>query len=257
MDLDLLGKEYIVCGATSGFGHAIAIRLINEGARVIAIARGEEKLRELHDAYPENTDFLVGDITQSDTQKRLLRIIEKRPQAGILVNAGGPPAKSFGEATLEDWDQAYAQLVRWKIEITKILLPRFTSQGFGRFVYIESSAVKQPIENLALSTTMRLAVVGFVKTLSQENVDKGVTFNVLAPGYHYSPAVERLIIKKAETNKISRKEALSQIENTIPMGKTGKLEHFASLAIWLLSPLADYVTGQVYLVDGGLVKSTM
>jgi 3-oxoacyl-[acyl-carrier protein] reductase len=257
MNLYLAGKEFIVCGATSGFGHAIAMQLIGEGARVIAIARGEEKLKELRDAYPEYTDILVGDITNSDTLKHLLKLTEKKVIAGILVNAAGPPAKSFADTSLNDWDQAYKQLVRWKVEITKAFLPRFLEQGSGRFVYIESSAVKQPIENLVLSTSMRLAVVGFVKTLSQEVADTGITFNVLAPGYHYTPAVERLVIKKSETDKISKKEALKQIENSIPMKRTGNIEHFATLAVWLLSPLAGYVTGQIYTVDGGVVKSTL
>jgi 3-oxoacyl-[acyl-carrier protein] reductase len=257
MNLELTGKEYIVCGATSGFGHAIAIQLIGEGANVIAIARGEEKLKELKDAYPGHVEIVVGNITESNSLKLLKKVSEKRNIAGILVNAGGPPAKSFMETSQEDWDDSYMQLVRWKVEITKAFLPQFIKQGFGRFVYIESSAVKQPMENLVLSTSMRLAVVGFVKTLSQEIANKGVTFNILAPGYHFTPAVERLVLKKSEVNKISRKEALAQIENTIPMGKTGNLEHFATLAVWLLSPLSDYITGQVYTVDGGVVKGTL
>jgi 3-oxoacyl-[acyl-carrier protein] reductase len=257
MNLDLSGKEYIICGATSGFGHAIAMLLMEEGAKVIAIARSEEKLKEFNEAYPDRSEYLTGDITQPGTTKQLLKLTEKRNISGILVNAGGPPAKSFADNSLEDWDQAYHQLVRWKIDITKAFLPRFINQGFGRFLYIESSAVKQPIENLILSTSMRLAVVGMVKTLSQESADKGITFNVLAPGYHYTPAVERLVLKKSETGKISRKEALAQIENSIPMKRTGNIDHFASLAIWLLSPLADYVTGQVYTIDGGVVKSTL
>ena len=173
------------------------------------------------------------------------------------MNASGPPAKQFVETTLNDWDEAYKKLVRWKIELTQTFLPIFLKNKSGRFVYIESSAVKQPLDNLVLSTSMRLSVVGFVKTLSQELPDKGITFNVLAPGYHSTPAVERLINKKAETQKISKKEARLQIEKGIPMQITGNINHFASLAVWLLSPLSEYVTGQVYAVDGGVIKSTL
>jgi 3-oxoacyl-[acyl-carrier protein] reductase len=104
---------------------------------------------------------------------------------------------------------------------------------------------------------LRLSVVGFVKTLSQEIPDKGVTFNILAPGYHYTAAVERLINKKSETEKISKKEAKTLLEKSIPMKRTGNVDHFASLAIWLLSPLSNYVTGQVFTIDGGVVKSTL
>lgn len=257
MDFKIKGKKFIVCGATSGFGQAIAKQLVEEGAEIIAVARGEEKLKEFAEAFGKQVHIHIGDITQSKTITQLAKLTEKEEIAGILVNASGPPAKSFVETTLADWDEAYNQLVRWKVEITKAFLPKFIKQGTGRFLYIESSAVKQPLENLVLSTSLRLSVVGFVKTLSQEIPDKGVTFNIMAPGYHYTAAVERLVNKKSEIDKISKKEALKRIENSIPMKKSGDVDHFASLAVWLLSPLADYVTGQVYTLDGGVVKSTL
>jgi 3-oxoacyl-[acyl-carrier protein] reductase len=257
MDLNLKEKTFIVCGATSGFGQAIAKQLINEGAKIVAIARNEEKLREFAEAYGKQVEILIGDITQSQTIVQLKKITEGREISGILVNASGPPAKSFKETTLADWDEAYRQLVRWKVEITQAFLPVFLKQGYGRFLYIESSAVKQPLENLVLSTSLRLSVVGFVKTLSQEIADQGITFNIMAPGYHYTAAVERLINKKSETEKISKKEAKAQLEKSIPMKRTGNVDHFASLAVWVLSPLADYVSGQLFTIDGGVVKSTL
>lgn len=257
MDLNLKGKKFIICGATSGFGQAIAKQLVGEGAEIIAVARSEEKLREFAEAYGKQVQILIGDITQTKTIAQLIKITEGFELAGILINASGPPAKSFVETKLADWDEAYRQLVRWKVEITQAFLPKFIKQGTGRFLYIESSAVKQPFENLVLSTSLRLSVVGFVKTLSQEIPDKGITFNILAPGYHYTAAVERLINKKSEVEKISKKEAKNRIEQSIPMKRTGNVDNFASLAVWLLSPLADYVTGQVYTIDGGVVKSTL
>jgi 3-oxoacyl-[acyl-carrier protein] reductase len=257
MYLNLKEKTFIVCGATSGFGQAIAKQLINEGAKIVAIARNEEKLREFAEAYGKQVEIMIGDITQSQTIVQLKKITEGREISGILVNASGPPAKSFKETTLADWDEAYRQLVRWKVEITQAFLPVFLKQGYGRFLYIESSAVKQPLENLVLSTSLRLSVVGFVKTLSQEIADQGITFNIMAPGYHYTAAVERLINKKSETEKISKKEAKAQLEKSIPMKRTGNVDHFASLAVWVLSPLADYVSGQLFTIDGGVVKSTL
>jgi 3-oxoacyl-[acyl-carrier protein] reductase len=257
MDLNISNKTFIICGATSGFGQAIAKQLMQEGARIIAIARNEEKLKEFQDAYKQHMEILIGDITQSKTLTKLKEFTKDKNISGILVNSSGPPAKTFNETTIDDWDEAYRQLMRWKIEITKTFLPLFLKEGYGRFLYIESSAVKQPLENLILSTSLRLSVVGFVKTLSQEMPDKGITFNILAPGYHNTPAAERLINKKAENSKISKKEARRLIENAIPMKRMGNVDHFASLATWLFSPLADYVTGQVYTIDGGVVKSTL
>lgn len=254
MDLGIKNKTYIVCGATSGFGNAIAMQLLKEEANVIAVARNEEKLKMIQHS---NVEILAGDITRSSTMEELLKIASGRKVDGILVNASGPPAKTFEETVMQDWDEAYRSLLRWKVELTKLFLPAFLENNYGRFVYIESSAVKQPIDNLILSTSLRLSVVGFVKSLSQEVSGKGVTFNVLAPGYHFTPAVDRLIVKKAEKEKISVNEARSSIEKGIPVGHAGRAEYFATLAVWLLSPMAEYVTGQVYAVDGGTIKSIL
>lgn len=257
MDLQLKDKLFVVCGATSGFGFSTYQRLIAEKAKVIAVARGKERLSNLFKSNPRYTETLCGDITQDTTIHDLLEKIGSRPLSGVLVNASGPPAKSFAETDIADWDQAYHQLLRWKVELTKQLLPKFDQQKYGRFLYIESSSVKQPFENLVLSTSLRLAVVGLIKTLSQEIPDKGITFNVLAPGYHYTPASERLIVKKVESSDLSFQEARGLIEQNIPMKKMGDVDKFASLAAWLLSPLSEYITGQVFAVDGGVVKSTL
>jgi 3-oxoacyl-[acyl-carrier protein] reductase len=257
MNLDIKGKGFLVCGATSGFGLGITKTLINEGAKVFAVARNEDKLRELKDAYQNNIETFQHDLTDSKSIQNLFKQTEKKDLAGILVNAGGPPAMKFMETKMKDWDEAYHNILRWKIELTQTFLPRFIKQNYGRFVYIESSAVKQPLENLVLSTSMRLSVVGAIKTLSQELPDKGVTFNILAPGYHYTPAVERLINKKALDEKISKKQAKKLLEDRIPMKKTGDVDNFAGLATWLLSPFSEYITGQIFAVDGGVLRGTL
>lgn len=257
MDLGHKNRFYIVCGATSGFGLSVAKQLISEGANVMAVARTEKKLEELKDEFKDNIEIFAGDITRSSVIKEINQKTLGRTIDGILVNSGGPPAMSFQETKLENWDDAYQQLLRWKIELVKTFLPEMQKRKYGRFLFIESSAVKQPIENLVLSTSLRLAVVGFVKTLSQEIPLSGITFNIIAPAYHYTPAVERLVRKKSENEKISFDEARKLMEDAMPMKRTGNVDDFASLALWLLSPLSAYVTGQVYAVDGGVLKSTL
>ncbi len=257
MDLNLNDKHFVICGATSGFGGAMANQLIDEGAHIIAIARNEEALVELQSKAFEQVEILCGDITQSETINELKSIVGERYLSGIVVNAGGPPARTFVETSLKDWDDAYQKLLRWKVEITHTFLPKFQKQGYGRFLYIESSSVKQPIENLILSTSLRLAVVGMMKTISEEHAQEGITFNVMAPSFHNTPAVDRLVKKKADNLGISFEEAREMAEKNLKLGKAGDPEDFGSLGLWLLSEKSSFVTGQVYAVEGGNVKSTL
>jgi len=257
MDLQLKDNLFCVTGATSGFGKAIAQLLIEEGAQVIINARKEDKLLAFQKQYPEQVEVLIGDITTDAIIANLFRMIGQRKLSGMVINAGGPPAMSFLESELPDWDDAYKKVMRWKIKITKEVLDKMMPQSYGRIVFIESASVKQPIENLVLSNSFRLGVVGFVKTLSQEIADAGITLNVLAPGYHHTPAMERLFTKKSMLLGVSPEEAKSIFEKEIAVGKLGQAEDLASLAIWLLSSKSGYITGQTISVDGGLIKGVL
>ncbi len=256
MNLELTDQLFIVGGATSGFGKAVAHKLLEEGAAVIAVARSREQLHELYDVH-KKAEVVVGDITQSFTIEQLQQQVGDRLLHGMLVNAGGPPAKTVLETTLNDWDDAYATLLRWKVELTKAFVPAMINAGYGRIVFIESSSVKQPIENLVLSTSLRLAVVGFVKTLSQEIAKSGVTLNILGPGSHNTPAIDRLYHKKSEQTGLPFEEVKKAGIQQIPVGRLGEAEDFASLAVWLLSKQSGFVTGQTMMIDGGAVRSTL
>lgn len=254
MDLEIKDKLFIVCGATSGLGNGVAEALLQDGASVIAVARDEKKLNDLGNKYPGQIEPLQGDITENDTLVRLLNKLDNRFLNGLLVNAGGPPAKSFLETELLDWDDAYQKILRWKVEITKLFLPVFTKQKYGRIVYIESESVKQPVKNLVLSNSLRAAVVGFVKTLSQEIAASGITLNILAPGFHDTAAVQRLFTKRAEIEGISKEKAQQNYESEIPVNRMGDPLKFGMLGAWLLSTHSGYITGQTITVDGGAVK---
>lgn len=256
MNLELTDQLFIVGGATSGFGKAVAHKLLEEGAAVIAVARNREQLHELYDVH-KKAEVVVGDITQSFTIEQLKQQVDDRLLHGMLVNAGGPPAKTVLETTLNDWDDAYAKILRWKVEITQTFVPAMINAGYGRIVFIESSSVKQPIENLVLSTSLRLAVVGFVKTLSQEIAKSGVTLNILGPGSHNTPAIDRLYHKKSEQTGLPFDEVKKAGIQQIPVGRLGEAEDFASLAVWLLSKQSGFVTGQTMMIDGGAVRSTL
>jgi 3-oxoacyl-[acyl-carrier protein] reductase len=254
MNLEIKNKLFLVTGASSGFGYAIMKRLVEEEAHVIAVARNSEKLEKASKEIGMNIEILAGDIYQSKTFDAIISKIGNRPLSGALINAGGPPAKSFLETTMTDWDEAYTSLLRWKVELSKKLIPLFEREKYGRLLYIESASVKQPMENLVLSTSLRLSVVGFVKTLANELAAKGITANVLAPGYHMTAAVDRIFKKRSELAGISYEMAQSLLIDSIPVKTIGLPEDIASLAVWLLSPYSRFVTGETISVDGGSIK---
>ena len=253
MDLNIKDQLFVVCGATSGFGAAVLKYLIADGAKVIAIARGQEKLAELKSRFPDSIEELCADITKSETIQILLDKIGSRKLSGVFVNAGGPPALKTLETQIQDWDNAYQQLLRWKVELTNTLVPIMMKESYGRMVFLESSSVKQPIDNLVLSTSLRLSVVGFVKTLSQEIADSSVTLNIVGPGYHETPAINRLLDKKAEQENITTQEAKEKIASGIRMKRMGNPDDLGQLAAWLLSPASGYISGQTISVDGGQI----
>jgi len=254
MDLKIKNQLFLVTGASSGFGLSISRGLIQEGARVIAVARNAEKLEKTVKELGPKAESMIGDITQSKTIDAVIEKIGKRSLSGALINAGGPPAKSFMETNMSDWDDSYANLLRWKVEISKKLLPLFEKEKYGRLLYIESASVKQPMENLVLSTSLRLAVVGFVKTLANEIASTGITANILAPGYHSTAAVDRIFKKRSELDGITVEQAKSALINSIPVKKIGDPDDIAALAVWLLSPSSGFVTGETISVDGGSIK---
>jgi 3-oxoacyl-[acyl-carrier protein] reductase len=133
-------------------------------------------------------------------------------------------------------------------------LPQLEAQHYGRLLFIESATVKQPMENLVLSTAFRLAVTGFVKTLSNEVSAKGITANILAPGPHNTPAIERVFKKKQAQTGLDFNSIQQSETEKIPVQQLGNAQQFAQLAIWLMSEDAGYITGQTISVDGGLIK---
>jgi 3-oxoacyl-[acyl-carrier protein] reductase len=254
MNLHLYNQAFIVCGAGSGLGRGVAENLLAEGAVVYAISKTPDKLGSLQKTFPEQLKIFGFDLTDIKSLAIFFQETESVVFSGALLNAGGPPAIASMETRLEDWDAAYSNLVRWKIYFTQQLIPQFKKQNYGRLLYIESAAIKQPIENLILSTSMRLSVTGFVKTLSQELAKDNITMNILAPGFHSTPAVNRVFETKAKNQHISIEDAKKAFLQNIPSRHLGNAENFGKLASFLLSPSASYITGQTISVDGGLTK---
>jgi 3-oxoacyl-[acyl-carrier protein] reductase len=257
MELGLDDKLFVVLGASSGFGKAIAERLIQENARVIAVARRGDLLSCHSKPGCERYIPMQADVTSGDFIENLATALDGKTLHGIVLNAGGPPASGFMETKPEQWMDAFHQVLFWKIKLLQRLMPDFVAAGYGRIVLIESVSVKQPVKQLVLSNAFRAAVTGMVRTLADEVAGNGVTINIMAPGYHETDAMKRLFVKKSETLGIGLEEAREIFAGETGTGSMGNPDHFAELAAWLLSPSSGYITGQVISVAGNLVKGIM
>ena len=257
MDLNLHDKLFVVLGASSGFGKAIAERLIQENARVIAVARRAELLKCDHPSGHDRYFPFQADVTSGDFDQKLIDRLGEEPLHGIVLNAGGPPAGGFMETSPEQWLGAFNTVLLWKVKLLQRLMPRLIDANYGRILLIESVSVKQPVKQLVLSNAYRAAVAGMVRTLADEVAGNGITLNILAPGYHETNAMKRLFVKKAETKSITVEQAREIFTSETGTGKMGNPDHFAELAAWLLSPSSEYITGQVISVAGNLVNGIM
>lgn len=256
MDLQLKGSKFAVGGASGGLGQAITERLIQEGATVIGIARSQDKLQQLADTYGSQFIPFTGSLSDSTTIRILGERLVQEKITGCVFNTGGPPTGQIDELEMKLWDEAYSSTLRWKVQLTKAILPAMRKRRAGKLLYLESLSIKQPIDNLVLSNTFRAAVAGFVKTLSREEGPYGITANILAPGYHATDRITTVLNEAAKLRKTSRREIEREFLAEVHLGELGNPQDLAKMAVFLLSPAAPYITGQTVTLDGGVVRYT-
>ncbi|MEH0833000.1 SDR family oxidoreductase [Pectobacterium cacticida] len=260
MDLMIEGKTALVCGAGSGLGRAIAQALAAEGVHVAVTGRNEEKLMET-----------VALITQAGGKARAWRLDLANPQTfdavlaeirqylgaiTILVNNSGGPAPS-GASGVEPivWQQQFSAMVSSLIQLTDKVLPDMRAEGWGRIITSTSSGVVTPIANLGVSNTLRMALVGWSKTLAAEVAASGITANVLVPGRIATDRVGQLDTARAKREGVSVETVRRNSQQTIPVGRYGRPEEYGAAAAFLASQQASFITGSVLRVDGGMIPS--
>ena len=259
MELKIAGKTALVTGASKGIGKAVARALAEEGARVFLVARGQERLKALKKELENlgaEADYLAIDLAREDAAREIKRAVsEFGPVELLLANTGGPPPASALELSPEAWSKAFGELFLPMVRLVREFLPGMVERKFGRVVFVTSISVKEPVENLALSNGIRAGLTGYLKTLSREVAPHGVTVNAVAPGYTETERVRALIESQAEREGISPKEVRRRLEAKIPMGRLGRPEEIAALAVFLMGEPAGYITGQTLVADGGLVRA--
>jgi len=257
MDLGLQDKVVIVAASSAGLGKATALAFANEGAKVIITGRNADRLQIARDeiARVSARDVLSVQMDVRDAEdisKLVATVVAQLGTVHVLVNnAGGPPPGTFEETEDEEWEKAYELTLMSSIRMTRVVLPYMRKQQWGRIINITSSTVKQPIAQLLLSNSLRLAVVGWAKTLSNQIAREGILINNICPGWTRTERVTQLVQARAEANQSSEEEEIAAIASTIPMGRLGSPAEFAAMVAFLGSERASYITGTAIQVDGG------
>lgn len=260
MDLGLRGKVALVAAASRGLGRAVAEELAAEGASVVMCARGEKALAEAADAIRASSgvevEAVAADVSRPQDVDRLVKAaLDRFTQIDILVtNAGGPPSGKFESLGPEKWNDAIQLTLLSTVNLCRAVLPGMRERHWGRIINVTSITVKQPVDGLMLSNSLRAGVTGFARTLATEVARDGITVNNILPGFTRTQRVEELARATAARENISVEQAMEKSEAEIPMRRLGEPGEFAALAAFLASERASYITGTSIQVDGGWIK---
>jgi 3-oxoacyl-[acyl-carrier protein] reductase len=260
VDFGLKGRTAVVAGSSQGLGRAIADALAAEGVNLVINSRSHDKLQVVRDEIAEATGADVVacacDLTPEDGAATLIKAAEDAfGQVDILVtNTGGPPAGMFEDHSAEVWREAIAQNFESVVNLVRAALPGMKDRRWGRIVNVTSISVKQPVEGLILSNAIRAGVTGFAKTISNEVGRYNVTVNNVLPGYTRTERLIHLAEAVAERDGKTVEDAYAGWAEEIPMGRLAEPHELGSVAAFLCSEQASYVTGQSIAVDGGWIK---
>ncbi len=263
MDLGLKGKTSIVAAASTGLGRAVAAEMAREGADVAICARTaprlEQTAKDIGAASGREIFWQALDVTDPTAVKSFVEAVEDRfGHVDICVtNAGGPPSKQFLDISLEEWRAAVQLTLLSAVYFAREVLPRMQARRWGRLITITSVSVKQPIDGLILSNSLRAAVTGMARTLANEFGQYGITVNNVCPGYTLTDRLEELAEKRGRAEEISLEEVYKRMSAEVPLRRLGQPEEFAAMVAFLASERASYINGTTIAVDGGLVKSLM
>lgn len=258
MNLGLQNKNALVCGSTQGIGKATALLLASEGAHVTLVARNEDKLQAVLAELPSNDQchsYIVADFTKPEELREKLAGLN-RPAFHILINnTGGPAGGPAFDAKLEEFERAFTMHLKCNHVLVQSLVPFMKEEGYGRIINVISTSVKQPLDGLGVSNTIRGAVANWSKTLANELGQFGITVNNVLPGATETERLNEIIQNKANKTGKSIDDVSNAMKNASPAKRFAKSEETAAAIVFLSSEQASFINGINLPVDGGRTKS--
>ncbi len=258
MNLNLKGKNALVCGSTQGIGKAAAIELAMLGANVTLLSRDETKLKitlqELQASDTQKHNFLVADFNKPEQLKQVVLSIQY-PIHILINNTGGPPPGPAIDAAPEAFVSAFSNHLLCNHILVQALVDGMKKEKYGRIINVISTSVKIPIKGLGVSNTTRGAVASWAKTISHELAPFGITVNNVLPGTSMTGRLRAVIQANADRAGQTYEKAKQIMTNEIPAGRISEPEEVASLIAFLATPAADYINGTSIPVDGGRTGS--
>jgi len=262
MDLQLADKVALVTAASRGLGRASARQLAREGASVVMCARGAALEQAASDIRLETNSQVLAvraDVTlQADIERLVQHTIKKFGKIDILViNAGGPPPGNFLDVTIADWEKAIQLTLMSAVRLCYEVVPQMLEQGSGSIVAVESISVRQPIDKLILSNSIRMAVIGMLKSMANEFGPQGIRINSINPTFTWTERVEQLLKRRAADNGTDIEQEAAAVAATIPLRRMGDVEEFGRAVAWLASPASSYIHGHGLMFDGGATRASI
>ncbi len=258
MKIELAGKKALIGGSSKGIGLGIASQLAESGASVCLMARNESKLKEIVNQLPnsENHSYLVVDFSNFEEYKIKIEAYLENNQVDILVNnTQGPPAGNSLSKDIDSYQEAFDLLFKSIVYTTSLVVPKMQKNKWGRIINVASVSVKEPLNYLVLSNSIRSAVVAWAKSLSVDVGKYGVTVNSILTGYFDTERIKELNKEKSKSLNISEEEVLEKMKSLVPVNRLGKTEEYGYLVSFLSSDKASYINGASIPIDGGLLRS--
>ncbi len=257
---DLKNKNVIVCAGSTGIGKGVISVLAKYGLNITTFSRSKEKLdnlrKEIFDETGIKINALCADLSKEDD---LIKVVDSAHKYGkidfLVMNYGDPKVEPFIKLKESDWDYNIDMMLKSTVRMVNFCAPDMIKSNSGRIIFITSMATKNPLENFAISNTLRSGIVALGKTLSIELGKYNINVNSISQGYFYTQRLKNIIEKNSVSTGKSIEELKSQLISEIPLGRFGKPEEIGNLVAFLCSELSSYITGINIPIDGGTIKS--